>query len=540
MFKNRKERENLLAKVMNEPQLIPRRVPDYMRKEGGIWYWTGALIMIAFMYEVLTGLLLLFFYQSANPFASSEDLVNSVPFGSVLLSTHLYGAYVMIALVYLHLLRNYFVGAYKKPREMQWLTGVLLLVLTIGAAFFGYAMIGDVLAKAATSIGSTIAGGFPYLGNVLISIFFGNGTSISLYSRLFSWHIVMVLLIGTLFAVHFFLAEYNTIMPARKEAHYRAPAVDTEKPDYKPWYPHNLIFMTELFFFVIGAIILIPSILGIMNDVPIVFSPFPAPANIVANTPPWFLLFVYKELDFHFASDLLNPFWATIIFTGMPLLYLLAIPFLDKSVTLRISDRWFVVALGVLGIVYLVGLSTWAYVYGVVFPTSLVPDYQAAMFFFLPGVAVILFTYWAKISDRTNRLHLERPELFFLVLTFLGLFSVITGILAYESIVAYSNFGAATLAASVTITLVLAVVSVAIVLGIFNPGREKTAKPAGHKARVAFASLFGISAVFIATEVSFINPVGAVNGSYYGIGLALVLFIMAGITKLYRAEVLGE
>ncbi|MDA8055423.1 MAG: cytochrome bc complex cytochrome b subunit, partial [Thermoplasmatales archaeon] len=59
-------KENLIEKLMNEPQPLPRKVPDYMRQKGGIWYWTGAMIMIAFFYEVMTGVILFFYYQPSN------------------------------------------------------------------------------------------------------------------------------------------------------------------------------------------------------------------------------------------------------------------------------------------------------------------------------------------------------------------------------------------------------------------------------------------------------------------------------------------
>ena len=110
-----------------------RKTPDYMRTWGGKWYWTGALITIAFTYEVLTGLVLLLYYNPADPYVSTQYVLTTVPFGKLILGTHLYGAYAMIVLVYVHMYRNYFVGAYKKPRELQWIIGVLLLALTIGA-----------------------------------------------------------------------------------------------------------------------------------------------------------------------------------------------------------------------------------------------------------------------------------------------------------------------------------------------------------------------------------------------------------------------
>ena len=89
--------QNEIIKIMNDPQPLPRKVPDYMRRKGGMWYWTGAMVMFAFLYEVITGLVILFYYQPTAAYASTENFLNSTPFGSIILTTHLYGAYAMIA-----------------------------------------------------------------------------------------------------------------------------------------------------------------------------------------------------------------------------------------------------------------------------------------------------------------------------------------------------------------------------------------------------------------------------------------------------------
>ncbi|WP_075056405.1 hypothetical protein [Thermogymnomonas acidicola] len=74
--------ETILGKDPLHIQDLPlRRVPDYMRKKGGFLYWTGALVSIAFIYQVITGLLLLLYYNPANAYATTETIINEVPFG---------------------------------------------------------------------------------------------------------------------------------------------------------------------------------------------------------------------------------------------------------------------------------------------------------------------------------------------------------------------------------------------------------------------------------------------------------------------------
>ncbi|MHB8360486.1 MAG: cytochrome b, partial [Thermoplasmataceae archaeon] len=345
-------------------------VPDYMRKKGGFWYWTGAMISIAFIYQVVTGLILLLYYNPANAYVSTEYFKNSVPFGSLILTTHLYGAYAMIILVYLHMYRNYFNGAYKRPRELQWVTGVLLLAVTIGVGYFGYSMSGDVLSIDATDVGRGIALSSPVIGPFIETIFFGNGTATSLFMRMLGWHIIMSAAIGALFGFHFYLAEANGLMPSQKSVNYTAPAVEKDLPEHKAWYPYNMVFMMELGAFVLGIIILIPSIitlvqLTITNAVPPLFDPYPqvAPSSPLAAYvppyPPWFLLFVYKAVDFKMfnAAGALSALVASTVFGVIPLMYFLIVPFIDRSNELHPLSRPFFTGFGILGIIYMVILS---------------------------------------------------------------------------------------------------------------------------------------------------------------------------------------
>ncbi|MEM0141566.1 MAG: cytochrome bc complex cytochrome b subunit [Thermoplasmatales archaeon] len=354
-----------------------RKTPDYMRKWGGKWYWTGALITVAFTYEVITGLILLLYYNPADPYTATQYILTSVPYGKLLLATHLYGAYAMIILVYVHLFRNYFAGAYKKPRELQWIIGVVLLALTLGVGYFGYSLTGDVLSYDAQDVGRGIAGLVPFIGNWLVSVGFGNGTATSLFSKFLGFHIIFAALIALLFGYHFYLAEANTMLPSSKVSHYKVPAVTPETEDMKPWYPSNLLYILELGLFTIGFIILIPSFVGLFPSVPILISPFPGPAPtsplaaLIPPYPPWFLLFAYKAVDFKMFSNAFGPLEAMIVFALIPLIYFLIVPFLDRGKSLHPLDRPLTTSIGILSIVYLVVFSLWgAFTPGIAIPTS--------------------------------------------------------------------------------------------------------------------------------------------------------------------------
>ncbi len=536
------EKENLIAKIMNEPQPLPRKVPDYMRKKGGIWYWTGALVMFAFLYEVITGLILLFFYQPSNPYVSTANVAYHIPYGTILLTTHLYGAYAMIALMYIHLLRNLFVAGYKKPREQQWLTGVLLFVLTLGAGFFGYSMSGDVLSISATDVGRGMAAGFPYIGNYLRSIFFGNGTSLSLFSRMLSWHIIMVALIGILFLVHFFMAEYNTIMPSHKSAKYVAPAIDHEDSSYKKWYPYNMYYMLELMFLFFGVIIILPSILAIIPNMPPLFSPFPqaepgtpAASLVTVFYPPWFLLFLYKELDFEF-SEGMGPFWATVLFAGMPLIYLIILPKLDSGDSLKLRDRPITVSFGILGIAYIVGLSIW----GAIQPGFPISTIKVLAFFLGIGFVVIATTLLIAKGYRENKIKDENSVYAFIsaALTIFSLFGL--GMLVFYSIKYPTMIHLVSLAIMAVISALAIFSTVAFALRKLPRKSMPKTNLVGKKGHMIAGAGFAFSAVAILSIVSVIPPDDSFNNALYGIGLGIIMLLVGGIIRIMRSSELGE
>ncbi|MEM0155870.1 MAG: cytochrome bc complex cytochrome b subunit [Thermoplasmataceae archaeon] len=526
--------QNEIIKIMNDPQPIPRKVPDYMRTKGGMWYWTGAMVMFAFLYEVITGLVILFYYQPSSAYATTESLLNSTPFGMIILTTHLYGAYAMIALLYLHLLRNLFVGAYKKPRQNQWITGILLLLLSLGTGFFGYSMSGDILSINATGVGRGIANALPLIGSYLGNIFFGNGTMVSLFQRMLGWHIVLAALIGITFGAHFFLAEYNTIMPKRSESKYRAPLVDRETSGYKPWYPYNMLFMIQIAFYTFAAILIIPSVIAALPNVPTLLSPFP---QVQAGTPfsgplypPWFLLFVYKAMDFQISSTI-DPFWATVVFAIIPLIYLLILPYIDRNNSLSMLERPVVVSLGAVGIAYLIGLSLW----GALTPGLPIPNSEVLMFFILVGVAVFLIVWLAIWSIRNNKTRLKEPSKVYVLLGLTGIFAFGTGSLLIPSITSLNpalDISIIILAMATAFLILLDYVYIRPREPQVTPIEKSTKmKPITYNLIAAFLVFCAIVILFIITPL---NPSVIGQEAGYGFGIGILLFISGTLVKIYR------
>ncbi|BFH72164.1 cytochrome b N-terminal domain-containing protein [Sulfurisphaera javensis] len=366
------------------------RTPDYMYKVN---FWLGALVASAFIYTVISGLILLLYYNPDEGYQSTQFIIQHVPYGSVVLYSHLYGAYAMIILAYVHMFRNYFAGAYKRPRELLWIIGVLMLVLTLGTAFLGYSLIGDALATSAVDVGAGIVSSVPGLSS-FVPILFGNYDA-GQYERVLALHIIFAALIGVLFVFHFFLAEHYGMMPSRKEKS-KAPAVYTKEEwmKFNPWWPRNFVYMISLVFLTWGFILVIPNALAYLSGLPQQLNPFlnpkPAPppnspaAAHITTYPPWFFLFLYKMADFTSNVTVFLLFSSII-----PLVYLILVPFLDRSPELHPLKRKVFTGIGILMITYLIQNTIW----GDLTPGVPIPFKQQVIAFLPPAVIVAIGMY---------------------------------------------------------------------------------------------------------------------------------------------------
>jgi len=352
------------------------KTPDYMYNPS---YWLGAMVAGAFIYTVITGLLLLLYYQPSYAYQSTMNIIYHVPYGPVLLFSHLYGAYIMIILAYIHMFRNFYVGAYKKPRELQWVTGVLLLLLTLGASFFGYSLVSDVLGVNAVDIGSELMVGTGFPGaTVIVNWLFGPGalasisssplTRAELFDRLLGWHIVLVFLIGALFGFHFMLSERYGMTPSKKEKP-KVPAYYTKEEwsKFNEWWPRNVVYMLSIVLTTWGVILFVPNLLANINGLPIVINPYPAPqagtpqASGVQPYPPWFFLFLYKFVDFELPNG--QPLTPAMVIAALVfmLLVVMLLPFYENSQWMYLRNRKFWVWVMTLAWIYLIELSIWGY-----------------------------------------------------------------------------------------------------------------------------------------------------------------------------------
>src|SRR6476659_7290010 len=135
-----------------------------------IWYYFGGMTLFLFCVQVATGILLLLYYRPSaeNAFESVQFIVTEVQFGWLIRSVHSWSANLLIAALFVHMFSVFFLSAYRKPREVTWLTGVALLFISITFGFSGYLLPWNKLAFFATKVGTEISGVVPLVGPAML------------------------------------------------------------------------------------------------------------------------------------------------------------------------------------------------------------------------------------------------------------------------------------------------------------------------------------------------------------------------------------
>lgn len=155
----------------------------------------GLLTTFSFIELTLTGILLMFYYVPSveRAFVDIVELQTTVPFGQLLRNMHRWGAHLMVGMSVLHMMRVFYTGAYKRPREFNWIIGVVLLVLTLGGSFTGYLLPWDQLSFWAITVGTSIAGYAPVVGPIMQEILLG-GAEVGQESltRFYALHIMVI------------------------------------------------------------------------------------------------------------------------------------------------------------------------------------------------------------------------------------------------------------------------------------------------------------------------------------------------------------
>lgn len=292
-----------------------------------IWYYFGGLSLFLFTIQVVTGILLLFYYKSSADlaFESVQFIMSKVKFGWLIRSIHSWSANLFILSIFIHMFSVYFEKAYRKPRELTWLTGMMMLFLALGFGFSGYLLPWNELAFFATKVGSDIAGAVPIIG-VPLKIFMRGGDDVTgaTLSRLFGFHVALFPGIFSIFlAIHLLLIQRQGISEPMHFEH-----LEKKEKKTMPFFPN--FFLRDLLFWLLVLNLLailavfFPSELGKKAD------PFAsAPAGI---KPEWYFLFMFQSLKYLPANILFveGEVFGILLFGLAGVLWLL-VPFWDRK-----------------------------------------------------------------------------------------------------------------------------------------------------------------------------------------------------------------
>ena len=264
--------------------------------------WTyvfGSATLFIFILQVITGVGLSLLYQptSETAYASLQYITNQVPLGDILRGIHYYGASAMIILIGIHMIRVYLAAAYKYPREMSWISGVILLGLTLGMGFTGQLLRWDSNGVWSAIVGAEQAGRIPFIGKWLAHFILAGGTlGGATLSRFFAIHVFLIpaLLFG-LIGLHVFLVFRNGISEPPKAGRpvdpktYRNWYEDMLKKKGVPFFPNAAWRDIAFGLLIVFIVILLAVIVG----PPKIGAP-PNPANINSNPrPDWYFLWIF-------------------------------------------------------------------------------------------------------------------------------------------------------------------------------------------------------------------------------------------------------
>jgi ubiquinol-cytochrome c reductase cytochrome b subunit len=335
--------------------LLDREVPARLTW----WHTLGSATLTAFLIQVVTGIVLATFYSPSpdHAYESIRYIDRQALSGALLRGMHHWGASAMVVLILAHVIRVFAVGAYKYPREINWLVGVGLLFLVLAFSFTGYLLPWDQKAYWATAVGTNIAGTTPLIGAKLVTLLRGGADlGAATLTRFYSFHVLWFpLLLGCLVLLHLVILIRQGIAPRPQALEQGAPP-RTSHPGYAAYYrtAYAATKRAGVRFWpdIIGkdaivslAVVALIVVLALALGAPLESPADPTDTAYVPR-PEWYFLPLYQLLK------LVPGSLESLVAIGVPtalVIVLVALPFFDRRSTRNLLHR--PVGLSALGIV---------------------------------------------------------------------------------------------------------------------------------------------------------------------------------------------
>ncbi len=322
--------------LTNEP------VPNHMKRW---WFALGGTPAYLFVVQIVTGILLAFYY-SASPETAYESvryITEEAAFGWYIRSVHKWAATLMIAAVILHQMRVYFTGAYRKPREINWMVGMFLLICTLSVGFTGYSLVYEQLSYWGATVGANIADTVPLVGGLIKNMMLaGESYNERTLSRFFVLHAaVLPVAMVVLIAIHIAIIRMQGVTEFSFEDE------DENEPKTFNFFPDHLY--TEL---IMGLIVMI--VLSALATI------FPAAMGPAANPletpevikPEWFFFVAFRWLKLFTGT-------AAVLSMGFIVAVMFTWPFIDGWFRKRTRFQEASVWIGIGGVIAIIALTVW-------------------------------------------------------------------------------------------------------------------------------------------------------------------------------------
>ncbi|MCG3208801.1 MAG: Cytochrome bc complex cytochrome b subunit [Anaerolineae bacterium] len=316
-------------------------------------YYLGGIALFFFMVQVVTGILLTLYYQPTPDTAYNSILfiMNEVNFGWLIRSIHAWGANLMVVFTILHLLRVFFQGAYKKPREITWGIGFFLLVITLGFGFTGYLLPWDQRAFWATTVGSEIAGALPLIGEQAL-IFLRGGADVTArtLTRFYGVHtLILPAMLMALLIIHLTMVHQQGLADPTAKSVNDASTPARKPKKLLPFFPNYLLDEFIAWYIMLAALVILASLFPAGLEEPA--DPLRTPPH---TKPEWYFLFLYQGLK-------LVPRIMGVIIPIIGGLILLLLPLIDRSPYITARNRPVAIAIGSVTLIAVVALTIWGW-----------------------------------------------------------------------------------------------------------------------------------------------------------------------------------
>jgi cytochrome b6 len=289
-----------------------------------LWYYTGGITLFLFILQFLTGMLMAFYYVPHVDFAykSIIDIVTKLNMGWFFRSLHHWGSQLCIIFLFIHLFGTLLLKAYRKPRELVWVTGFILLGISIFFGLSGYLLLWDERAFAAVRVATGGAGAFPVIGGFLKAMLRG-GVDVTgdTLLRFYAFHVAILPIITlALIGLHLLMVQYHGMSVPL--------SLKDEKLREVPFFPNVFYKDLMIWLVVLGGVVtlavFLPPEIGVKAD-PLA----PPPENI---KPEWYFLFLLETLKLFPGAILgMNGETIAILCVSAGILFFFLIPFIDRK-----------------------------------------------------------------------------------------------------------------------------------------------------------------------------------------------------------------